>query len=105
MWPQIDKLVVEMETLSPLRQKCLAYLVCEVSLRVAEKTKDQGVVNKLKLQFAHMLKDFLFEKVSWNLCFFFQLSASSLQEETTTWRKWRGQVVRVKSRASLHVGG
>ena len=72
-----------MEALSPLRQKCLAYLVCEVSLRVADKTKDQGVVNKLKLQFAHMLKDFLFEKVSWNLCFFSQLCASSLQEETS----------------------
>ena len=60
-----------MEALPPLRQKCLAYLLCEVGLRVATKTKDQGAVNKLMLQFTHMLKDFLFEKVSGVFCLFF----------------------------------
>ncbi|XP_070194933.1 HEAT repeat-containing protein 1-like isoform X2 [Littorina saxatilis] len=64
----IEKLEQEMGAVSVMRQKCLAYLLCEVSVRVTDKTKDQGVSSKLKLQFTRMMKDFAFEKNLFTFC-------------------------------------
>jgi hypothetical protein len=52
-----------MDKLPELRSRCLAFLLCEVSVRLVAKVKNQDQVVSLQLQFIHMFKDFLLEKV------------------------------------------
>ena len=59
----MERLTKGVGAVSSVRQKCLAYLLCEVGLRAAQKTQDLQLSCRLRLQLMDMLKDFMFEKV------------------------------------------
>ncbi|XP_076462291.1 HEAT repeat-containing protein 1-like isoform X2 [Babylonia areolata] len=58
----MEKLFTEMTTLSTHRQKCLSFLLLEVTLRLTQRVTDPDAVSRLKLLFCHMLDSLLQEK-------------------------------------------